>query len=81
MASCEDPQDSTLLSLLTNEDISPHILSAISLPTVQTKKLKRNSFADELTDNLISEEGIRVMGLKSLEKAKSLPQKKRKLKK
>ena len=80
MAICEDPQESTPLPLLTNEELSPHILSAINLPTVKTKKLKRKSFADELPDNLTSEEGIRVMGLKSLEKAKSFATKEKKAK-
>lgn len=53
-------------------------MSAVKLPTIRTKTAKRKRLADELPDNLTSENGIRMMGLKSLEKAKSLASKERK---
>lgn len=42
------------------EEISPHILNAVTIPTVKTKKAKRRRLADELPDNY---DAIRKMGL------------------
>lgn len=77
-ASAVDYEASGNLPSSIHEQVSPLIVSAVKLPTIRTKTAKRKRLADELPDNLTSENGIRMMGLKSLEKAKSFASKERK---
>lgn len=51
----------------------------VKLFIIRIKTVKRKRFVDELLDNFIFENGIRMMGLKLFEKVKSFVSKERKV--
>lgn len=51
----------------------------VKLFIIRIKMVKRKRFVDELLDNFIFENGIRMMGLKLFEKVKSFVSKERKV--
>lgn len=51
----------------------------VKLFIIRIKIVKRKRFVDELLDNFIFENGIRMMGLKLFEKVKSFVSKERKV--
>ena len=74
LAFCEDPEDSTPLTLSSLYIFFWSIINRLW----RQLKLKRKSFVDELPDNHMSGKGIGVTRLKSLEKAKSFALKEKK---
>lgn len=55
------------------------IVFVVKLFIIRIKMVKRKRFVDELLDNFIFENGIRMMGLKLFEKVKSFVSKERKV--